>query len=71
MAVLHPNPTPHLPPLPPQPFNAEYTWFNTTDNLLIPDSSLTTLNSYKGGVYQQAVSSVTTTSKIPHACMRF
>lgn len=45
------------------PFNAEYTWFNTTDNLIIPDPSLTTLNSYKGGVYQQAVSSVTITNQ--------
>ena len=31
------------------PFNAGYEWFNTTDNIIIPDPTITTLNSYAGG----------------------
>jgi len=31
------------------PFNADYQWFNTTDNLIIPDPTITVLNSYAGG----------------------
>ncbi|EIM92127.1 beta-glucan synthesis-associated [Stereum hirsutum FP-91666 SS1] len=45
------------------PFNAAYTWPNTTDNLSIYNSTITELNSYKGGVYQQAVSGVTQTEQ--------
>ncbi|EIN14053.1 beta-glucan synthesis-associated protein [Punctularia strigosozonata HHB-11173 SS5] len=45
------------------PFNAYYQWFNTSDNLIIPDPSITVLNSYTGGVYQQATSGVTQTNQ--------
>jgi beta-glucan synthesis-associated protein KRE6 len=31
-----------------QPFNAYYEWFNTSDNLIIPDSTITVLNAYTG-----------------------
>ena len=31
------------------PFNAGYEWFNTTKNLIIPDPTVTELNSYAGG----------------------
>ncbi|KAF9647162.1 glycoside hydrolase family 16 protein [Thelephora ganbajun] len=40
------------------PFNAGYEWFNTTENLIIPDPTITQLNSYTGGVFQQAISAV-------------
>jgi len=40
------------------PFNAGYEWFNTTANLIIPDPTITQLNTYTGGVYQQAISSI-------------
>ncbi|KAK7694771.1 hypothetical protein QCA50_001959 [Cerrena zonata] len=43
------------------PFNAEYVWFNTSDNLIIPDPSISILNSYRGGAFQQATSVVTNT----------
>ncbi|KAH9944284.1 beta-glucan synthesis-associated protein [Epithele typhae] len=42
------------------PFNYQYTWDNTSETLYIPDETITVLNSYKGGVYQQATSCVTT-----------
>ncbi|KIP11409.1 glycoside hydrolase family 16 protein [Phlebiopsis gigantea 11061_1 CR5-6] len=45
------------------PFNAEYQWFNTTDNLIIPNSTATVLNTYMGGVFQQATSGVTETNQ--------
>lgn len=45
------------------PFNAEYVWFNTSANLIIPDSNLTQLNSYTGGVFQQSTSGLTTTNQ--------
>ncbi|KAG6879217.1 hypothetical protein C0992_004359 [Termitomyces sp. T32_za158] len=32
------------------PFNAQYDWINSTDNLIIPDPDNTFLNPYKGGV---------------------
>jgi len=44
------------------PFNAGYEWFNTTDNLIIPQSNITALNSYTGGVFQQAISAVSITN---------
>jgi beta-glucanase (GH16 family) len=46
-----------------QPFNAEYAWFNTTDNLIIPNPDKTVYNTYTGGAFQQATSCVTSTSK--------
>jgi len=36
-----------------QPFNAQYEWFNTTDNMEIFNPDISTFNLYKGGVYQQ------------------
>ncbi|KAF5363185.1 hypothetical protein D9758_008336 [Tetrapyrgos nigripes] len=45
------------------PFNAEYEWLNTTDNYVIYDHDVVELNSYKGGVYQQAASAVAITNQ--------
>ena len=45
-----------------QPFNANYAWFNTSDNLIIPDTSISAQNTYTGAAYQQASSVVTQTS---------
>lgn len=45
-----------------QPFNNEYHWFNTSANLIIPDTTISEQNSYIGGAYQQATSVVTQTS---------
>ncbi|OBZ79711.1 Beta-glucan synthesis-associated protein SKN1 [Grifola frondosa] len=45
------------------PFNAGYNWFNTSANLQIPNTTISELNSYKGGVYQQATSVVTQTDQ--------
>ncbi|KAH0838181.1 glycoside hydrolase family 16 protein [Lanmaoa asiatica] len=41
------------------PMNAAYEWRNTTGNFNIPNPSITQLNSYTGGVFQQATSGVT------------
>lgn len=46
-----------------QPFNAEYLWFNTTDNYNIVDPEITVLNPYRGGAFQQAISGLSETSK--------
>jgi|SRR6267154_2385109 len=43
--------------------NAAYVWANTTGNFNIPDPEVTVLNPYIGGVFQQATSGVTNTSK--------
>ncbi|CAK5274062.1 unnamed protein product [Mycena citricolor] len=40
------------------PFNAYYEWFNTSANLIIPDPTISQLNSYAGGILQQASSVV-------------
>ncbi|KAK1228643.1 hypothetical protein PQX77_008237 [Marasmius sp. AFHP31] len=45
------------------PFNAQYQWFNTSDNLIINNSSITRLNSYMGGALQQATSGVSKTNQ--------
>ncbi|KAJ7071182.1 beta-glucan synthesis-associated [Mycena amicta] len=45
------------------PFNDEYKWFNTTDNLIIPNPAISQLNSYLGGAFQQATSVVTNTNQ--------
>ncbi|KAF9527795.1 glycoside hydrolase family 16 protein [Crepidotus variabilis] len=45
------------------PYNAGYEWFNTTDNLVIPDLDQSFFNSYLGAVYQQATSVVTYTDQ--------
>jgi len=41
------------------PFNAEYDWYNTTDNMKIVDLSISAYNAYSGAVNQQATSVVT------------
>ncbi|EIN12881.1 glycoside hydrolase family 16 protein [Punctularia strigosozonata HHB-11173 SS5] len=46
------------------PYNQGYNWFNTTDNFSIANETITALNSYKGGVYQQATSGVTQTNQL-------
>ena len=46
---------------PPQPFNHEYIWQNQTYSI-INDPTVTVLNPYRGGVFQQAVSSLTNTN---------
>jgi hypothetical protein len=38
------------------PFDADYYPFNTTNDIIVYDQALVKPNSYKGGVYQQAVS---------------
>ncbi|KAF8973556.1 beta-glucan synthesis-associated [Flammula alnicola] len=45
------------------PFNAEYQWFNTSDNLIINNSTSSFLNTYMGGAFQQATSVVTETDQ--------
>ncbi|KAL1743096.1 beta-glucan synthesis-associated [Schizophyllum fasciatum] len=48
------------------PFNHAYEWFNDTEaNKEIYDSDVSAMNTYKGGVYQQATSVVTQTN---HDC---
>ncbi|KAK0223687.1 glycoside hydrolase family 16 protein [Armillaria fumosa] len=44
------------------PFNKGYVWDNSSDNLIIADSSISELNSYIGGSTQQATSVVSTTN---------
>lgn len=54
-----------------QPFNSGYEWFNTTENMIIPNLNISAFNTYIGGQYQQASSVITTTSKyerFPYAC---
>ncbi|KAJ6600808.1 beta-glucan synthesis-associated [Mycena sp. CBHHK59/15] len=45
------------------PFNAGYVWFNTSDTYSISDPTISTLNTYIGGAYQQATSVVTQTNQ--------
>ncbi|SJL05545.1 related to KRE6-glucan synthase subunit [Armillaria ostoyae] len=45
------------------PFNAQYEWFNTSDNMIIYDATETYFNTYTGGVFQQATSSVSFTGE--------
>ncbi|KAK0461996.1 beta-glucan synthesis-associated [Desarmillaria tabescens] len=44
------------------PFNAGFIWDNSTDNLIIADSSVSTFNTYVGGLFQQATSVVSETN---------
>ncbi|KAF9647896.1 hypothetical protein BDM02DRAFT_3080131, partial [Thelephora ganbajun] len=60
------------------PFSAGYEWFNTTDNLIIPDLTITELKLYSGrnwiltdlvcssSVFRQAISAVSMTSDNCH-----
>lgn len=45
-----------------QPYNYQYTWKNTSDNFILEDPTISILNTYTGGVYQQATSVVSKTS---------
>jgi len=46
------------------PFNYHYEWaFNVSNNMVIEDPTITELNSYTGGVFQQATSGVTQTNQ--------
>jgi beta-glucanase (GH16 family) len=45
------------------PFNEAYSWNNNSQTLFIPDPSLSSLNTYKGGITQQATSVVTNTNQ--------
>ncbi|XP_006455620.1 hypothetical protein AGABI2DRAFT_227064 [Agaricus bisporus var. bisporus H97] len=45
------------------PYNAEYRWQNTSENLIIYDTQETELNQYHGGVYQQTTSGLSTTNQ--------
>jgi beta-glucan synthesis-associated protein KRE6 len=45
------------------PFNDKYIWLNTSANLIIPNTSISALNSYIGGNTQQATSVVTETNQ--------
>jgi beta-glucanase (GH16 family) len=55
------------------PFDANYEWDITGGNLVINDATVTTLNVYKGGVFQQASSAVSVTdqncyTQMPRSC---
>lgn len=45
------------------PFNAAYQWSNTSDNFKIYDPTITVLNSYHGGVYQETTSGLSLTNQ--------
>ncbi|CAK5262386.1 unnamed protein product [Mycena citricolor] len=45
------------------PFDASYQWSNTSANMIIPDTTLSSQNTYSGGIYQQAASVLTTTNQ--------
>ena len=42
------------------PYDAHYYWGNTSSDVMIYDSAMTTINKYHGGPYQEALSAVTT-----------
>ncbi|KAF5393324.1 hypothetical protein D9757_000583 [Collybiopsis confluens] len=44
------------------PFNHAYIWNNNSDNMIVEDPSISTLNSFMGNVLQQATSVVTATN---------
>jgi beta-glucan synthesis-associated protein KRE6 len=45
------------------PFNHDYVWLNTSDNMVFDDPSITVQNTYTGGDTQQATSVVTNTNQ--------
>ncbi|KAL7417565.1 beta-glucan synthesis-associated [Mrakia frigida] len=45
------------------PFNPKYSWLNNSANLIIDDHEISELNTYFGGVYQQATSVVSATDQ--------
>ncbi|KAJ7770236.1 glycoside hydrolase family 16 protein [Mycena maculata] len=44
------------------PFDAGYDWFNTSDNFIVADPTISALNTFKGSITQQATSVVTSTN---------
>ncbi|KII94974.1 glycoside hydrolase family 16 protein, partial [Plicaturopsis crispa FD-325 SS-3] len=48
------------------PFNAGYVWFNTSDNEIFANPSISAQNTYIGGVTQQATSVVTSTDQVSY-----
>ncbi|KAI9463509.1 glycoside hydrolase family 16 protein [Russula earlei] len=44
------------------PFNAQYAWQNTSDNLYIANPTVTSLNTYIGGAFQQTTSGLAFTN---------
>lgn len=45
-----------------QPFNRAYVWLNTSENMIIRDSNISTMNTFIGSATQQATSVVTSTN---------
>ncbi|KAK7444002.1 hypothetical protein VKT23_015399 [Stygiomarasmius scandens] len=45
------------------PYNEAYEWTTTADNYIIYNETVTQLNEYKGGVYQQATSGIAITNQ--------
>jgi len=45
------------------PFDASYVWQNTSENLIIPDPTLSAQNTFLGSIFQQATSVVSTTNQ--------
>lgn len=45
------------------PYNPHYHWINTSSTYKIHDDEMTYLNSYQGGVYQQATSGIAYTDQ--------
>ncbi|EJD00930.1 beta-glucan synthesis-associated [Fomitiporia mediterranea MF3/22] len=45
------------------PFGYSYEWYNTSENLSIPNKTLSYLNAYRGGIHQQATSVLTKTNQ--------
>jgi hypothetical protein len=61
---LMPNTNGSIKPMPVWPFSICNTCYKpTTMSLVIPDPTISKLNNYKGGAFQQATSVVTQTSK--------
>ncbi|KAG2015457.1 beta-glucan synthesis-associated protein, variant 3 [Coprinopsis cinerea AmutBmut pab1-1] len=44
------------------PFDDQYTWDSSPENMIIPDPSISTLNTFVGGATQQATSVITRTN---------
>jgi len=48
------------------PFDPNYDWQNTTDNTIINNPQLTTLNGFRGGVFQESSSALTVTDQVSY-----
>ncbi|RPD77391.1 glycoside hydrolase family 16 protein [Lentinus tigrinus ALCF2SS1-7] len=53
------------------PYNYQYEFVNTSDAAPIYDSSITKFNTYKGGVYQQAISAVSDIDSTAYAGQKY